>query len=407
MLVQLCPRVHTRYSALRLLGRHVEAFVVWLDAQGCPHLHICRRLRALPRLDERLQRCGVRRIEDICLAELLRFAPPRSQDDTQLSGVVRSLARYLNEAGLLARRPATSTEETVSAYRLYLERVRGLARKTLRLHSSTAAALLRFIDFDRDSLRLRKLDAAELEEFVKVSATRLSRESLQHTVAYLRSFLRYLGSQDLVARGLDASIDTPRLFRGERLPRALPWERVQSFLDAIDRSTPTGRRDHAMFLLMATYGLRAGEVAALRLDDIDWRAARIRLSRPKTGTPLELPLTGEVGDALVEYLRDARPERSRREVFIRLRAPAGPIGSTAVSEAFWRIWKRLGEPAPRRGPHCLRHSLAVHLLRQGTSLKAIGDLLGHRSPESTCVYLRLQVDDLRGAALSLPPEVCA
>jgi integrase/recombinase XerD len=178
-----------------------------------------------------------------------------------------------------------------------------------------------------------------------------------------------------------------------------------AFLAAIDRSSAMGRRDHTMFLLMATYGLRAGEVAALRLDDIDWRAGKIRVSRSKTCTPLELPLTDEVGAALVDYLRHARPQAVCREIFLRLRLPADRIGSTTVSEAF-RTWARRGAlPTGCGGPHCLRHSLATHLLREGISLKSIGDLLGHRSTESTCVYLRLQVEDLCEAALPLPSEV--
>jgi site-specific recombinase XerD len=408
MLAELCPRAHARYTSLRLLGPHVEEFVVWLDSQGCPRLHIRRRLCAMPRLDARLRRRGVRRLEDLCAAELLRFGPRRSRDDVQLSGVVRSLVRYLDGRDLLAGRVLTPSEQLVAAYRLHLERVRGLAEKTQKLHSATAAALLAFVDFDDDPVRLRDLSSAEIEAFVCVTAARQCRESLQHTVAYLRSFLGFLASRNEVTRGLDASIDTPRVYRGERLPRALAWESVQSFLGAIDRSTPTGRRDHAMFLLMATYGLRSSEVAALRFDDIEWRSGRIRVPRPKTDTPLELPLTDEVGAALVDYLCDVRPGRRCREVFVRLRAPAGPIGATAVSEAFHRAWTHHGAPSiPRRGPHCLRHSLAVHLLRQGTSVKAIGDLLGHRSAESTCVYLRLQVEDLRDAALALPQEARA
>jgi integrase len=163
-----------------------------------------------------------------------------------------------------------------------------------------------------------------------------------------------------------------------------------------------GRRDYAMFLLIATYGLRTSEIAALRLEDVEWRAGRIRVPRPKSTTPIVLPLTDDVGAALLDYLRHARPELPCREVFLRVRAPAGALAPTAVTEAFQGWSRRGGLSIPYQGPHCLRHSLAVHLLRQGTSLKAIGDLLGHRSTESTCVYLRLNVDDLRDAALDLP-----
>jgi integrase len=180
---------------------------------------------------------------------------------------------------------------------------------------------------------------------------------------------------------------------------------VRSFLAAIDRSTPMGKRDYAMFLLIATYGLRSSEVTALRLGDIEWRAGHLRVSRPKTQTPLLLPLTDEIGAALIDYLRNARPELPHREVFLRVRAPAGLLKPTAVTEAFQGWTRRSGLPIPYKGAHCLRHSLAVHLLRQGASLKTIGDLLGHRSAESTCVYLRLHVEDLRHVALDLPKEV--
>ena len=210
--------------------------------------------------------------------------------------------------------------------------------------------------------------------------------------------------QGEVAPGLDACIDQPRVYRGEQIPRALPWQTVQTLLAAIDRTTAMGRRDYAMFLLMATYGLRASEVTAVHLDHIAWRARQFRVLRSKTQTPIVLPLTLEVGAALLDYLRHVRPSCAHREVFLRVRKPCGPLRPTGVGEAFqgWRRRSALG--IPDGGAHCLRHSLALHLLRQGTSLKAIGDLLGHRSMESTCVYLRLHVDDLRAAALDLPVD---
>jgi site-specific recombinase XerD len=265
--------------------------------------------------------------------------------------------------------------------------------------------LLAFLRYDVDPDALRRLATERIDAFLVTVARRVGRESLQHTVAHLRSFLRFLVGRGDLAAGLDSAIDTPRVYRGERLPRSLPWETVQSLLAAIDRSTPMGRRDYAMFLLITTYGLRTSEIAALRLDDVEWRAGRLRVPRPKAKTPIVLPLTKEVGAAIADYLRHDRPTLAHREVFLRVRAPAGPLLPTAVTEAF-QTWTRRGHLAiPYQGPHCLRHSLAVHLLRQGTSIKAIGDLLGHRSTEATCVYLRLHVDDLRDAALEVPAEV--
>jgi len=405
MLAELCPRIHARFTSLRLLGSHVEEFVAWLQTQGYPPLPIRLRLRALPRLDARLRRLGVRRLEGISAAQLLELTPRDSQDDLYLSALVRSLVRYLDTRGVLAGLATTPSAQVIAAYRAYLERVRGLAESTLTQHCGTAGDLLTFLEFDRaPAAGLRALGPRQIEAFLQAAGIRLCRASLQHTVAHLRSFLRFLASRGEVGVGLDSSIDTPRLYRGELLPRALAWETVQAFLAAIDRSTPKGRRDYAMFLLIATYGLRTSEVAALRLEDLEWRVSRIRVPRPKASAPLIIPLTEEVGAALVDYVRHARPELSYRQVFLRVRAPGGPLGPTAVTEAFQDRVRRGALPSRCQGPHCLRHSLAVHLLRQGASLKAIGDLLGHRSPESTCVYLRLHVADLRDAALPLPHQ---
>jgi integrase/recombinase XerD len=402
MLKQIYPRGHVRVSALPLLGGHVEGLVRWLHARGYPSLPIRLRLRQLPRVDEMLRRRAVARIEDLSATQLLDLAPQDSQDDVYLAATVRSLAGYLAAQDLLVVPPPTPAEELVISYLHYLDRVRGLAESTRAHHQRTASELLARIGFDGDNARLRTIGAEDIEGFLRTVGSRQSRASLQHTVGQLRSFLRFLTSQGLVASGLDRWIDTPRLYRGERLPRALSWDVVQSFLAAIDRSTPMGRRDFAMFLLVTTYGLRTCEVATLRLDDVRWRVGRLHVPRSKTRTTLVLPLTEEVGAALIDYLRHGRPDLPRREIFLRVRAPDGPLRPTAVTEAFQAWVRRSALPIPYQGPHCLRHSLAVHLLRQGASLKAIGDLLGHRSAESTCVYLRLHVEDLRDVALDLP-----
>ncbi len=405
MLADFCPRIHARYTSLRLLGPYVEGFFAWLQTEGYPPLPIRLRLRELPRLELRLRRRRFWRIEGLHGSEILRLAPRKAQNDVYLSAVVRSLARYLEARGVLGQEVMTAGEELMGAYRTYLQRARGLADSTLTQHCTTGRDLLSFIDFEGHPTALRTLGAQHIEAFLQSSTTRLCRASMQHTAAHLRSLLRFLAGRGEVQRGLDSWVDTPRLYRGEQLPRALPWETVQAFLAAIDRSTPMGLRDYAMFLLIATYGLRTSEVAALRLDDLEWRARRIRVCRPKARAPLILPLTDEVGVALVDYLRHARPDLPYREVFLRVRAPAGRLKPTAITEAFQTWGRRGGLSIPYQGPHCLRHSLAVHLLRQGAPLKAIGDLLGHRSLESTCVYLRLHVEDLRDAALELPRGV--
>lgn len=157
-----------------------------------------------------------------------------------------------------------------------------------------------------------------------------------------------------------------------------------------------------MLFLIATYGLRACEIVALTLDAIDWRGRRLHVPQRKTGAPLVLPLTDAAGSVLLRYLRRGRPASPHRELFLRHRAPAAVLKRTAVSKVFQKWVRRSGLPTPFHGPHCLRHSYAVALLRRGVGLKTLGDLLGHRTAESTCAYLRLATDDLREVALPVP-----
>jgi integrase/recombinase XerD len=159
--------------------------------------------------------------------------------------------------------------------------------------------LLAHIGYERRPRRLGILTAHDIEAFICRAGKRLGRRSLQQMVTHLRAFLRFAASRGEAPIGLDTQIDTPRVYREEQLPRALSWEIVQALLRAIDRTTPCGLRDYAIFLLISTYGLRAGEIVGLTLDDVEWRARRLRVRQRKTGGVLWLPLTDEVATALL------------------------------------------------------------------------------------------------------------
>jgi site-specific recombinase XerD len=205
-----------------------------------------------------------------------------------------------------------------------------------------------------------------------------------------------------IPTGLDRQIDTPRTYRQEQLPKSVPWDVVCKFLESIDRSDVQGLRDYAIFLLIASYGLRASDAAGLRLEDVNWRAGEIHIKQRKTKHPLILPLFDHVGEALIAYLRNGRPSSKHREIFLTLRAPISPVTIHTIGPAFRSRVRRGKLPIPFEGVHCLRHSYAMHLLTEGASLKAIGDVLGHHSTESTCVYLRLNFQELRDVGLPLP-----
>jgi site-specific recombinase XerD len=402
MLVALFPRVHRRYSTLAILGPILGDYAAWLFAHGYPEHRVLMHLRTARRLEPLLVEQGVHGRTDLNRDRLSVCGPVDSQEDCELSALVRSLGRYLEASGAFAPRAATFIEQKATIYHKYLTHVRGFAPTTAKHHMASIAEFLGSLGYEADPARLAKVVARDIEDFVRALGKRMSRASLQHVVAHMRAFLRFLAASGEIAPGLDVVIDTPRLYRGERLPRALPWSTVRALLRSIDTSDVLGRRDYAMLLLVATYGLRTCDIVAMKLDDIDWRGGTFRIGQQKTATPMLLPLTDDVGAAIVAYLRDGRPTTKLREVFLRERAPAGVLKPTAVTEAFQAWSRRSGLAIPYQGPHCLRHSVAVHLLREGAPLKTIGDLLGHRSAEATCVYLRLAVEDLRDVALPLP-----
>jgi len=404
MLTELFGQVHRRYSSLPVLGPILDGFAEWLLRQGYGPALVRRHLRSTRRADVALRRRGCGSSRDITREALSACLPKHAQDDPNLASALRLLERHLDAEKVLPVPRPNQKQSLLTEYGRYLETVRGLAPPTIAQHLRTSGQMLDHLHYEMDPARLDKLARSDIETFVRVSGEHLSRRSLQNAVAQLRSFLRFLSGRNQVAPGLEGQIDTPRVYRGERLLRSLPWGTVQEFLRSIDRTKPLGLRDYAIFLLMATYGLRASEVVTLKLDDIEWRAGRILVVQRKTAHRLVLPLTDAVGQALVDYLRRARPTLPYREVFLRRRAPAGLLRPTAVTEAFQAWARRSGLTIPFQGPHCLRHSYAVRLLRQGVPLKTIGDLLGHRSAESTCVYIRLAVEDLRDVALRLPAE---
>lgn len=405
MLADVFPRAHGRFLPLPVLGCVIDGFAQWLVERGYTRSSVRRHVRCSQRLDRTLRRRGFGHLTEITPDDLVACVPAHTRrEDVHLAAAVRCWNRYLQERGLVVARlePSSRSHTLLTAYGDHLREVRGLAVPTVTAHLRSIAELLQQLDYDASAVRLRALSSRDIEGFLEIVGRRQDRASLQHVVAHLRGVLRYLAAQGELRPGLETEIDTPRVYRLEKLPRSLPWKTVQSFLRSIDRRTPMGRRDYAIFLLIATYGLRAHEVATLKLDAIEWRAGRIRIFPRKGGHPLLLPLTDEVGAALAAYLRHGRPNLAYREIFLRCRAPAGVIKPTAVTEAFQRWSRRSGLNIAFQGPHCLRHSYAVHLLRQGVPLKTIGDVLGHRSAEATCVYLRLSTDDLRDVALSLP-----
>ena len=405
MLKELFPRAHAHYSALPLLGPIAEGYARWLLAQEYRRCCVRLYLLTLARLDQALQQQGHRDLAELTREHLRACRPDDSQDDRNLAAIVTTLTRYLDEQRLLAPSaptPLNRTQTRVAAYRQFLIEVRGFAASTQHAHVSTATQFLEHIGYESQPQALEQLSDQQLETFVQRLSRTQCRASVQHSVAHVRSFLRFLAEQALIDTGWEYHLDTPRCYRQEQLPRTLPWETVSAFLSSIDRAAPMGLRDYTLFFLMAHYGLRACDVVALTLDDFRWRQHELHLTQRKTAQPLVLPLTDAVGNVVIDYLRQRPATPSLRVLLLRARAPLGALKPTAVHDAF-NYWSQRSQlQLPFTSPHCLRHSYAAKLLRQGTSLKAIGDLLGHRTLESTATYLRLARENLREVALEVP-----
>ena len=409
MLKELFPKAHGRFSSLPLLGSIADSFTDWLQQQGYRRRCTRNLIRTLTRLDAMIRQRGRSALSEVTREDLRACRPANSQDDRNLAGTVHALERYLDAHSFLAlpclNSPSRS-DALLTDYKHFLEDLRGLSHSTVTAHLRTVSCFLEQMGYELAPSQLVELKAEDVETFIARLGKLHSRASLQHEAAHLRGFLRFGAASGTLPPRLDAYIDTPRVYRLEQLPRALSWESVCALLASIDRSTPMGMRDYAMLFLIATYGLRACDIRTLRLENIRWRQGEIHVSQRKTGQPLILPLTDAAGDVLVQYLREGRPQAPFRQLFLRVRAPMGPLGHTGVNDAFEGCVNRSGLKLPFTGIHCLRHAYAVHLLRQGTSLKTIGDLLGHRTAESTCVYLRLAIEDLREVALDVPGD-CA
>ena len=299
---------------------------------------------------------------------------------------------------------ATLTDE----YDTWMQDRRGLAAETRADRCAEARRFLAWLGARGTDEDLPQLSVVDLDAYVTSRAPGLRRVSLKGVTVTLRSFLRYLHATGRTGRDLSVAVVGPRVYTDEGMPSALRAEDVTRVLEATraDHSA-LGRRDYAIVLLLARYGLRAGEVTALRLEDLDWHHERLRIRHTKTGAHSELPLLRDVGDALVQYLQHGRPHVTSREVFIRSRAPYRPFRSG--SSLYTPIRRRLAAagiaPPGKKGPHTFRHARAVSLLRAAVPVKTIGDILGHRSADSTTVYLKLATEDLRAVALEIPTEV--
>ena len=395
------------------IGEGIECYVTWLDEQGYSGRCVLRRVPLLVKFGEFAAARGATTWAELPeevqpFAELwtqehgrnCRSERDRRKVGDEVTNAAQQMLRLLLPGYRGRRRRARPLPFAagVPGFFPYLREERGLREPSVKLYETH----LRRLEGYLTGLGLEELACLSpplLSAFVSESSRSLGHSSMIGLCSDLRVFLRYLHRQRLVERDLSKVVKSPLAYRLADLPRAISWEEVRRMLEVVERRSPAGRRDYAILLLLVTYGLRAREVAALTLDDLDWQRERLRVPERKAGHSTAYPLSSVVGEAILAYLKDGRPATADRHLFFRVLAPYEPLTYHAISGRASHYLRKAGLSVPRPGSHTLRHTCITRLVEAGLSFKTIGDYVGHRSPDSTAVYAKVALEALREVAL--------
>ena len=308
-------------------------------------------------------------------------------------------ARFLGRLKELDREPGTFAAQ-VESFATYLRDERGLSPHSIRGHRWQVERFLKSTAVAEGKKgSLAELTIEEVDDFLTRQGEKgWGRASVATSASALRCFFRYAETRGWCHHGIAAAINAPRLFRHEGLPIGPSWDDVRRIIASSSGSQPRDLRDRAILMLLAIYGLRSGEVKRLCLEDLDWTREIVTIKRSKQRRTQHYPLETAVGDAILQYLKHARPRCTRRELFLTLKAPFLPLSASGMYYVVNSRLAALGITVPRRGPHCLRHACASHLVAAGLSLKEIGDHLGHRSAYATRIYAKVDLAGLREVA---------
>lgn len=396
MFEALFSRNHTiaRHRNGPLAGER-ERYLCHCATQGCTLLTITDKASRLLAIARRMSPCDYGCVDAQRLHTLVKStaeAPIAPWTATTLLVCARPWFKFLGWWS--EPKKPTAFNENLDRFVTWMRDERGLTPCTVEQWRDRAAQFLNWChDTDRDLADLTPQDIDAY--FLTYGAQRWSRLSTRHIAQALRVFLRHAADTGACDAGLADSMQIPRCYALESLPYALDWEDVQRVIASADTDSERDIRDRAILLLLAVYGLRRGEVAALRLDQIDRRARKLHIWRLKRNQPQVYPLTPAVLQALDRYIDNVRPQVACPEVFINLRAPRSSMATTSIYYVVSQRLRALGLQAAHLGPHALRHSCAAKLIAEGLTLKEVGDHLGHRSTLATQPYMKVDMAGLR------------
>lgn len=293
--------------------------------------------------------------------------------------------------------------ELLDEYLHFLKTHRGLAKATIIIRASYVAPFLAELNLRRTSEGLDGISASRTHDYVIRLARSMTRSSRKHLVSSLRSFLRFAHVRGYTKRSLVDAVPVIHTHKLDRIPRGIPWESVQKLLATPRRDTDTGRRSYAILQLLATYGVRIGQVMTLKIADIDWHQCLIRFSSSKKGRDLCFPLTNDVAEALLAYFRDTRGGSTFPEVFLTVRGAPRPLSeNNHFNSCLKKYYRRAGIDSKIRGSHAIRHAFATRLMEQDVPIKTIADLLGHKTIQTTSIYTKVDLEHLRTVAVEWP-----
>lgn len=399
---------HLQQARLCLFGDRIDSLASFLVAQGYPRDNAQRKLRLVLALGRWLeaQHCGLMALNETKVDSFLSARQRRRK----IQGGDRTLLHWwldhLRSLGDMPPPPMivpSALNRALQAYTDYLEQERGLAWRTVHQYAYCVRDFLTE-RFGRGPLRLSRLRQADTNRHFQRKSVTLCPNTLHSLAAALRAFFTFLRWRGDIQTDLASGVPTVACWRLSTVPKFIEPADVQRLLAGCDQNTIKGQRDYTILLLLARLGLRAGEVVAMRLEDLHWETGEM-LVRGKGQLQDRLPIPADVGKALAKYLRRGRPRCSSRHVFVRLNAPHREFACPSdVSTIVRQAMDQAGLHPPCRGAHVLRHSLATHMLQRGASLAEIGEVLRHRAPTTTEHYSKVAIEALRALAQPWPEE---
>ena len=392
------------------LAEHRRRYLRHLATQGAARLTLRQiandQVRLLCILDlKEGERISVSRIEataaDWPHARVYRVGRRLRSSRRSVKYALGRIVRWLRFLGWLDEpiaRPRHLHGAEVATYERWMRDERGYVEVSIQDRLRTADEFFDWLKAKGKPLGSVTIANIDASIAAKAACRDYSRVTIRTHAARLRTFFRFAEERGWCKPGTAAGIIPERLYPGQNVRSTLSQSDIRNLLATTEGDRPVDKRDRAILMLFIVYGLRAGEVRCLQLEDLDWHNETLRVHRPKTGRTDLYPLSRAVGQAIVRYLLEVRPPWPERALFLTISAPIRPLGRTAPGTIVRRRMDNAGIAAARRGPHALRHTAAQHLLDRGASMKVIGDYLGHRNARSTKTYARFDLNALREVA---------